>query len=250
MQIKTILVLIVAAFLLFGCTQSTNTDASTNADAQNNQTNTQPENNQNESTNVDVEVNTEIENPVENTAEVFSNFKSLITGLPEWEISYTITTAGVSIDTIQYVKNDKIRADTTAQGQESRTYLLPTGQYTCTMATGSWMCIDFTEQAGEAMNAGYDDAKANPDKYKSKVTAAGTKTVLGQTTTCFNIKDTDYDYTYCLNAKGAPLHMEGTSGGNPFTYIATAYKESVADSVFTLPAEPGDFELPNIPGYN
>ncbi|MEM2137849.1 MAG: hypothetical protein QW568_02070 [Candidatus Anstonellaceae archaeon] len=175
-----------------------------------------------------------------------------------WKATYELSGTGMQgvSEMTQYVKGiGKIRIDATASNIELRTYFLGSDMYSCTKQ-GSWGCLKFsvpkTEQT-DSSQLSYDlknKLKENAAKYS--VSADGTMQVAGVTATCFRVTSDEANVRYCVSPEGVPLYMLTTAkseGKNAeFLMKAKSYSTSVSDSDFALPAEPIEFTLPSALG--
>ena len=170
------------------------------------------------------------------------------------DYDYTATANGetTSGDMVMYMKNPKFRTDitTTVDGtaMTSRIIYADSKIYSCTDAAGSWSCFE-SEASATATSANTSEVEDNPDDYA--ITADGTMVVAGQTASCFRIVANDNSFTsrYCYTASGVPVYIKSEADGYVSELTATSYSETVAESDFDLPAEPGSY--PGMPsGYD
>jgi hypothetical protein len=239
------LFILLAFGLLFGCTAAEQTE--TQEETQNTTDNQNEEENNNVETEEENELEVEEEtNDVEVTGDaVFEEFVSLITQIQNYKVTYDVTAESLEYSQVQYMYEGEIRTDATAQGIESQTYILEEGIYSC-VNYGGWNCYEASSDVEDSFNDGLEEVKANPDKFKEGVTKIEDQTIIGQATSCFNLKTEDTDYDYCLNSNGVPLLIAGTSGGNEFSMTATDYETSVSAEVLNLPAEPQEMAFPGM----
>ncbi|MDD4251360.1 MAG: hypothetical protein PHX27_04180 [Candidatus ainarchaeum sp.] len=182
-------------------------------------------------------------NSMQNGENVFSDFVATISLIGDYKVAYNVNTGGQTSVMTQYVKDGEIRTDSQAAGYTARAYILSNGMFTCSQVAG-WLCFDFTQQTESSLNSGFELIKENPNAYQNKLTGAGTKVVLDQTTQCYTISDTDAITTYCLNSVGVPLFLQGTANDVEWSMIATSYSNNVLTSDLKLPAEPQQFNYP------
>ncbi|VVB99945.1 Uncharacterised protein [uncultured archaeon] len=183
------------------------------------------------------------------SASAFDALLSALKSASGWKVSYTITMTGSQPTYMtQYVKGtEKIRMDISAEGTETRTYMLGKDSYTC-MNSGGWTCFKFSNAVSGNDAIGLEQGMES-DSAKYTVTADGTMLVANVPVTCYKVTSTDGTSRYCVSAEGVPLYIQTTSSQNGVAYVtemtATAYTPSASDSDFTLPAAAQ--EMPGIP---
>jgi len=172
--------------------------------------------------------------------DVYADFAQALNSLPEYYVKYEITGTNMPSTMSQYLKKSKMRSDVTTEGIEARSFIVDKVITSCTNQ-GSWQCYQINS-AETAVNNGLDNIKENIEDYKSKVTKEPSRTILGMKTECFKVTDDKGWYIYCWNSKFTPLFIGGTQSNQEWSMTAIDYKESVADSVFDLPAAPQDLD--------
>ena len=161
----------------------------------------------------------------------------------QYKVAYDVATeaAGqqMSVQMSQYIKGlSKMRTDSTYSGIESRTYLLDKTFYTCTKQA-AWNCMKMAVQEEQGSTQAMDNVQSNISDYQ--VVADGTMQVAGVTATCYKVtgKDIEY-YRSCHSPEGVPLYikMQTSAAGQSSTteMTASSYSTSVPDSDFVLPA--------------
>ncbi|MFA5357554.1 MAG: hypothetical protein WC308_01375 [archaeon] len=228
-------ILLVTVFLLLGCTQENQTTNNTT----NNNT---PGTTINDGTNTNPEGDSSTQ-PSENaTDSAYNEFKSKITGLPTYYVAYDMVTPQMTAKLKQWLKTDRMRQDTIAQGTETSVFVVDGTITICTNAAGQTMCFPSSEEQG-ATDTG-SDVKNNVDSLAGKVTKLADKTIAGTATSCYKINDPQYDYSFCYSADGVPLYIEVTANGTTTTMTSYEYSKTVDDSVFTIP-EHQTIQLPS-----
>ncbi|MCX8175499.1 MAG: hypothetical protein N3E51_04825 [Candidatus Micrarchaeota archaeon] len=157
---------------------------------------------------------------------------------------------GVSKMAIYQKGSTKQRMDSEFEGIESRIYILDKFFYACTKQGGSWTCIkmetkpESPDPLDKAMEGG-DDFRLVPD---------GTMQIAGATATCYKVegdKKTIQYGRFCLSPEGVPLYEKVVTSGPSGTFTtelkATGYSTTVSESDFELPASPTS--MPSYGGY-
>lgn len=168
----------------------------------------------------------------------------------EWMVSYDMTSAysGEEFEgtMTQYVDGEeKMRMDMTAQGQETRTYMLDNNVYSCFNQDGSWSCMGFeqTEEEQETQTPQdiREDIQGDMESYE--ITSLGQRNIAGSVAQCYRLVGTDGNTVeYCFSSEGVPLYVKTTSNqGDLSEMTATSYSTNVASNAFELPAEPQSF---------
>ena len=217
-----------AVFMIFGCTQGTQT-TSTGTDT---------------GTGTGTETGTgTTTGTTTGTDSAYTQFKSMVTGMPVYYAAYDLVTSGEESEMMHWFKSGQMRQDVSVQGMETRMYLANDKVVTCTDAMGSFVCYDFPETEA-SLGTGTEEMKENVDSLEGKITQLPGRTVAGEVASCFKVNDEEYPYTYCYTADGIPVYIEVVSGEYTTTMTAYEISRSVDDSVFVLPAEPSP-----MPGY-
>ena len=192
-------------------------------------------------------------NALESLKEFFS-MKTQLEYMVQYNINANVAGQQTSTAMTHYVKGiTRMRTDTETQGMELRTVIDNGKIYTCTTATGQWMCFE-TEVDMSMSDIQQAEVEDNPEQYD--IRALPDRTIAGVQTKCFEIDVEDGKVSYCYSPQGVPLYVktEGTTEGIAYLseMTATAYSTTVSDSVFEIPAEPGampDFGNYQMPNY-
>ena len=234
---KTIIVLLIAILsfgLLFGCSGTPAVDNSS----------TTPSNNTGINSETNPGANQVVTGPSQNDSSVSTTFKSMLTGLPTYYVNYTLVSSEATGTLKQWIKNDKIKQESSFSEVSSTMYYVDNKMTVCTSADGEEMC--FAQPNANLKSTGVDTAKDNADIWAAKVSLDTPRTVAGTLATCFKVTETDYTYKYCFSTDAVPLFTEIVNSQGTTTLTATEYSKTVDDSVFTVPAAQ-EF---NIPGYS
>ncbi len=180
--------------------------------------------------------------PKQTANDVASELKGFISSKSslQWKIAYDIKSSAqgsqFSSTMTQYFKGEnKVRTDMTAQGIETRTYMVDKVLTSCSKSNGAWTCrkIDIPKDD-------VNDLENNLEKDSSKysITADGSKVVAGVNTKCYKVVDSEHSATvrWCFSSDGAPLYISFDSPQATSEMTATSYSKSVADSDFEVPA--------------
>ncbi len=210
---KSFLVLIIIlALSLFGCTSNENQN---NVDANSKDTNIVNQQSINENTNsIDL-------------------FGEMLNGVPNYYVNYDMTSSQGKIELKQWIKGDKLRQDTTFEEVSTKTFFVDNKVTICNTASGEEMCFETT--SGEPISSGIKTAKENISSWENKMGSIPSKTIAGVSTTCYKITDNDASYSYCFSKEAVPLFVETIVGGETITMIAKEYSTNVEDSVFVAP---------------
>lgn len=255
-----LLIALVAAMLLLGCTgsappqQNNNQPASPSANGQQTGSNQQPAAQNNNNPPAAPAQNEQQAQGGSSGGSASDDFLEMLglRGTIQYKVAYDISSdAGVqqtSSQMTQYIKGTKkMRFDSAYAGTESRSYLLDDLFYSCSQQQGAWSCIKIALSKDDNTKA-VDDIEANKDDYQ--ITADGSMQIAGVTASCFKVSGKNIEsYRACYSPEGVPLYVKmiSASGGKSFTteMKATSYSTSVSDSDFVLPA--AATEIPSVP---
>ena len=175
-------------------------------------------------------------------------FKSLLAGSDslQYKVDYTTTTDSegetMTTSTTMVVKGKKFRTDTQVEGYKTSTYLLEDGVFICTYEGGA-SCLSFPDSMSQEESV-TDMAASSPDDYS--ILARPSRTVAGTMASCFGLAGAgvEGDVEVCYSADGVMLYTHVKSTGGEYSMVATSYQHgSIADSEFTLPAQPQVFDI-------
>jgi uncharacterized lipoprotein NlpE involved in copper resistance len=169
-------------------------------------------------------------------------FGEMIKGVPNHYVNYDMTSAQGKVELKQWIKGDKLRQDTTFEEVSTKTFFVENKVTICTNAAGQEMC--FEQTSTDPISTGIDTAKQNISSWEDKMTALPSKTIAGVNTTCYKIVDADATYSYCFSKEAVPLFVETIVGEETITMVAKEYNTSVDDSVFVPPQAQ---QMPNFP---
>lgn len=171
----------------------------------------------------------------------------------KYKVTYemTSTTNGqtMSGEMTQYVDlPDKFRTDTTAQGTESRSYLIDDKFTICTKQE-TWLCFEneFEKSASDMVS---EDLKDNPEDYQ--VSKLPSKTVAGVSTDCFRVVVEGGNVDYCYSKDAIPLYIKTVTDTSQAELIASSFSKSVTNADFEPPEAQnmddllGDLDLPSM----
>jgi len=188
--------------------------------------------------------------PVRAQGDDFEHFRAVFANVSspfQYRATYQIQSTEFSGPMQQWVKEDNVRIDISQSGTDTRLYAGPGGTTTvCATPSGNWSCFQMptSEQMAAAFALSDRDGgniKDNIETYRGKVTRLEDRTIAGQPTSCFLIRDPEGEYTGCYTEGGVPLYVESASNGERVTVTATDFAATVASSAFELPAPPRIF---------
>lgn len=159
----------------------------------------------------------------------------------EYMVSYEMETDGQVQEMTQYVSGSDLRTDMVVEEMEVRTYMTD-AFYSCTEDDG-WTClkIDYEQPEYESIQS---DVEQNYDDYSIAYT--GTRAMAGTTASCYELIGDQGTVEYCLSNEHVPLYIRTESDGYLAEMTATTYSASVSDSVFELPAEATELQMPDM----
>lgn len=169
-----------------------------------------------------------------NSSDPFSAFKSLVTSNPEYMVTYSVSGVSSLSQMSEYFKSGKVRTDVSTGGYSAETFILSDGIYSCTQYSGAWTCFK-TQKPTASPDS---NIRNNINDYNNSVTALPGMTILGQPTSCFGVTRNNVNSVFCYNEKGVPLYIKTATQQATTEFTATAYNDTVADSVFDLPTTP------------
>ena len=190
------------------------------------------------------------------TYEELRSFLTNAMGNPNYWVSYEMEMPDNPTMRIeQWLKNDQIRVDTQVQGINTRLYLLGNQAVNCISQGSGWTCLKMPSlDQMIAMVPGVqgietlEEIKNNPQDYRDQISAAGTRVIAGETTTCFKMTEPESRETWlsCYsNNHGIPMYMESQQADGVWKMTATDFRLSIQDSQFSLPAQPQS--IPGMP---
>jgi CheY-like chemotaxis protein len=190
------------------------------------------------------------------TYEELRSFLTNAVGNPNYWVSYEMEMPGnPAMRVEQWLKDDKIRTDMRIQGTNARLYFLGQEAISCISQGSNWTCLKMPSlDQMMAMAPGVqgietlEEIKNNPQDYRDQITAAGTRVIAGETTSCFKMTEPESSETWlsCYsNNHGIPMYMEGQQSNGTWKMTATDFRISVQDSQFSLPAQPQS--IPGMP---
>ena len=222
---KTLVIALVCAMLLFGCSSSPPSISSP-------QEPTPPANPQ------------QPQNPSQ--ASAYASLSSSLKPANSWSATYSITDSGMpAIFTLsQFVLNGSVRIDMGAPKYQVRTYLMGKDAYSCTNKGAGWFCNSFRRELYEGAPIPSDllytmgaTLSAKPQPYA--VAADGQLPLLGTLADCYRLTSQNASIRYCVSSKGIPLYLkyDSLNTAKPLHSVVTAQKFGGASaSDFTLPA--------------
>ena len=171
-----------------------------------------------------------------------------------YKVTYKITASGGGADAFNgeqtwWFKPPRARFDfTTSQGGQKLTlsyFTLPEGTFYC-FNVGQIQCLTVAGVGSpldqNAAAVAQQSLIANPSGFGATPSAG--KTIAGQQASCFDVSNKagagGFDTgTFCYSKEGVPLLSTfSTAQYASWTVEATSYSTTVADSDFTLPAQP------------
>ncbi|MGM5481704.1 MAG: hypothetical protein ACQESE_04830 [Nanobdellota archaeon] len=179
----------------------------------------------------------------DDSTEAYTAFKEELQDNPEYEIEYKLIHSNGNEEVVNiYTKEDKTRMDITSSGEEISVWMNGVS-----VLESQGQCLDL-DSAG---NFGFDPESIfqkvtvegsvkTEDKYQ-EVSKAGTKTIAGKTTQCYELiyKTSQYNQltTFCLTDKGIPALMK-TVDQDSGDLVSEARAQSISDSVSDDVLEP------------
>ncbi|MGH2377313.1 MAG: hypothetical protein ACRDGT_02430 [Candidatus Limnocylindria bacterium] len=175
--------------------------------------------------------------------------------LASYKISYKMTTtgtgqdAGASLEQTWYFKPPNTRLDMSmdaSSGGKISMFMLETGTFMCTEASGQNSCLQVPGEAAAGQNMGFDiQSSFQDDPTAFNATTREERTIAGQQAHCYVIAGTPISGftsgTFCYTRTGIPLLSEWDAQGSSFKMEATSFSADVPDSDFELPAEPASY---------
>lgn len=129
---------------------------------------------------------------------------------------------------------DRLRVDSTADGSDSRAYIID-GEFTaCSDFDGEWMCfpvgtmIDTTQAVDELIATGEYTVGALPPR-----------SVAGVNAQCFMLTMDESEVEYCFSTEGVPLFIESGTEVATMTWTAIDYSLSVPRNAWDVPESTG-----------
>jgi hypothetical protein len=164
----------------------------------------------------------------------------------EWTVTYTLTTSGLpedvdAVEMTQYFGGaERLRTDVTAQGVESRTYMVDGKISVCTRMD-EWFCFESTmEEDAQA------EVEADIERGAYDATPLSSRTIAGTSASCFAFTTTGGGSgEYCFSAEGVPLLIKTGWDQMRTEMIATEYALSVPAGTWDVPESaglPGGFD--------
>jgi hypothetical protein len=195
--------------------------------------------------------------PVLNTepaqeADARSDFEAAIgDGVGTYKVVYDIRTetdgkvyTGVMT---QYMKGaEKMRIDNTAEGADTRMYLVDETTTICSKTGSSWSCFASNPDDAEQYET-ESPQEAVEENDDAVITHDGSMSLAGVTADCWKMVYEDGTARYCIY-DGVPLYIHSEVDGNESELKAQSFTKTVKDSDFVPPAEPSEY--PTMPsGY-
>ena len=163
-------------------------------------------------------------------------FTNLVTNrATTYMVSYDYSGEGETTKITMYFKNQNMRYDTVAHGNQSSLFLIDNKVYSCSYVPR--MCVFFSGET-QKPRTGMEDVEKNIDQ--STIVSMPSRKIAGMTAKCFQISNSQGSSEMCYSSGGVPLYTKSESNGKTYEMTATDYSTSVSDSVFVLPAEPQD----------
>jgi len=163
----------------------------------------------------------------------------------DYDITMTAEGETMTMTTSQYFDGTKrMRTDATAEGMESRTYVIDDAITTCFRQSGEWSCMQLTDgrSSSDSSPDGFSDLTnyaESDDEVEWTITKDGTMRIVGVTADCFRISQPDSSARYCIY-DGVPLYMSATDAEGGYEMKATRYQKGVSNSDFAFPAVPSE----------
>lgn len=172
--------------------------------------------------------------PAEASGSGFDAFAAKISAA-EYKATYSVVFSGQTSTRTQVMKGTKVRFDSTSQGQTSSVYVIDRMAYICMSLEGSPICYSTTMPD--------DDLSTTVAKETAKytITPLPLRTVAGLVGSCWSFSGDEIEGTMesCYSAEGVLLYSSVIVQGQAMVTEATSVQiGNVADSEFTLPAEP------------
>lgn len=233
---------ILAALMIAGCAQQTETGTDTAIKTITTDTTPQQDATPQNTPGANVPAQPARDNPVM-ADDVKASFRSMFAKKVQYSVTYDMTSKAFSGETTQFFKGTNMRMDSTMSGTESRTYLIGS-TFTVCSKDGEWMCLIMAYQKS-ATDTADEDIQKNIDSYPIEKT--GSRMIAGTTTDCYRITRTDGITEYCYSSDFVPLYIKTSTAQGDTELLAKSYSTSVSDEDFKLPAEPT--ALPDLSRY-